>query len=355
MNPVDAIREQAAKIVLGDDPEGLRKAAELLKIASDLELQHVTTAKLDADRKKVEQDLSSSKAQWKELLTAIIPLATTAILAGTLVFQIIQNHQSNLEKRAEEARQDQQREETRFTDALKMIQTSENISPAATLLNTFTREPQKTEARQMAMKLLLRSQSMDDFRDIFSATIEPVGPADLPILEQLDRQFYKRYSTFPSSYISATQTNDWSKLDKLSLQERSTLNFFYDALVLLSQKITLVLQRPGENGSEIDLSDVAITNSDIRGANLTKADLSNAVFTSVRMDGCDLGSVTKFQDAQFFWTAWWHASRISQPLLQYLEKTWPYHQGSEYPGPTTETAESYKQNVTRLESSLGQS
>ena len=345
MDPVDAIREQAAKLVASNDPETLRKAAELLKIASDLELQQ-------ADRKKVEQELSNSRSHWKEVLTMSIPLVTTTILAGTLIFQIIQSHQAELEKRAEVVRQDQQREQTRFTDALKLIQTSENISPAATILNTFNTEPQKSEARQMALKLLLRSQSMDDFRDLFSAMIEPVGLADLPILEQLDRSFLKRFNVLPSPYDPATGKNDWSKLEKADAATKSAREFLSGAIIFLSQKITLVLQRPDTNRSEIDLSDVGISGSDIKGANLHNANISNANFTSVRMDGCDLGDVTQFDNAQFFFSAWWHAARISQPLLKYLENTAPYREGTEYPTP--ETADGYAQNLSRLKSSSGQ-
>src|ERR1035437_5569338 len=155
MDPTDTIRERAIKLLDSNDPDILCKAAELLKTASDIEQQQLNTSKLDADRRKVEQDLLEPRSHLKDTLAAITPLLTTTILAGTLIFQIYQNHHADIEKRAETAHQSQLAEQARFADALKVLQSSEHISPVATLLNTFTVEPQRSEARQMALKLLL--------------------------------------------------------------------------------------------------------------------------------------------------------------------------------------------------------
>jgi Pentapeptide repeats (8 copies) len=355
MDPAATLRERALKLLESDAPDAVSQAAELLKTASDIEQQQANISKLEADRKKVEQDLRESRNRWKEILTAFGPLFTTAVLAGTLIFQIYQAQQTNKEaliadeqKRAETMRQAQETEQTRFTEALKIIQSSENISPAATLLNTFTQEPQKSEARKMAMKLLLRAQSIGEFEDLFSSVLDPIIAADLPTLVQLNRSVTSRYSPLVLEAHNTGYKEDTSKMDHAT---RALYDLLASELYFLSQKMALLLQGPRQNGLELDLSYVTIDQVDMKGADLSSANLRSSSFAWVNLDGCDLSRITNFQSDMFISTAWWHAAHISRPLLAYLEASAPYRESFKYPNEIRVGAEEYETNLARLKAS----
>jgi uncharacterized protein YjbI with pentapeptide repeats len=115
-----------------------------------------------------------------------------------------------------------------------------------------------------------------------------------------------------------------------------------------------LIQQPRIGRDGIDLSNAALTNSDIRGADLKNANLSGAVFTSVIMDGCDLGGNVRFDQADLYATAWWRARRMSLPLILYLGGIEPFSPLVTYPGPTKETAEEYTSNLNRLRTSANE-
>jgi hypothetical protein len=64
-----------------------------------------------------------------------------------------------------------------------------------------------------------------------------------------------------------------------------------------------------------------------------------------------MSHITEFGDCMVRWTAWWHASRISKPLLEYLEKNYPYVPGQNYNTKSPVNAEEYAASVTRLKAS----
>jgi Pentapeptide repeats (8 copies) len=354
MNAINAIREKAVALLKTDAAGAASEAAGLLKTAADIEQQLANTLKLDADRKKVERDLiDSHHSLKKDMLVAATPLVTTAILAGTLVFQIYQAREqakearsADAEKREELTRQAQQAEQVRFTDALKLIQTSEKISPAAMLLNTFTAEPQRSAARQMVLKLMVRAKSESDFEDLFSGNIEPITYADLPILIQLNRSITSRY--MPLAIVnSTTHLIDTSSFDT---QKKDDFDLLVSEIQFTSQKIGFLLERPRPTTSELDLSNTSLSGIKIRGANLRNADISGISMTSVELDGSDLSDIKKFQNSYFYYTAWWRVSRIGKPLLTYLMEHSPYQKGDPYPDALSVTNDDYLTNVTRLES-----
>jgi hypothetical protein len=355
MDPAATIRDRALKLLETDDWDSTTKAAELLKMASEIEQQEANTSKLEADRKKVEQDLSNSYNRWKDLLATATPLFTTVILAGTLIFQISQSHEANkeirqadAEKRAEALRQAQQSEQTRFTDALKLVQSSEKISPAATILNTFTVEPQRSEARQMGLKLLSRAQSIDDFQDLFSI-FEPVTIVDLSTLLQLNRSVEARYAPLATK-ADAAGKNDTSKMTPA---ERSSYQTLSAEIKFTSQKIALLLQRPRATGSQLDLSDTSFNSADLKGADLNNANLDYAVFGWDNLDGCDLTQTKNFDHTVFVHTAWWHAARIDRPLLEYLEVNAPYRGQPDYPSGAPVNDDDYAKSLARLKLLVG--
>ncbi len=346
MDTVEKIREHAYVIRGSEGPDAIEKAAQLLKTASDIEEQEANVSKLKAERKKLEQDLVSSRNHLKDILTAVTPLLTTLILAGTLVFQILQSNQAAREKRQETERQTQTAEQARFTEALKVIQTSEKISPAATLLNTFTTEPYKSEARQMGIKLLLRANSADEFQDLFSSIFEPVTPVDLPILLQLNRSLAAQYN--PIAFLVYDPVTHELRSSKIDAANSKAVDQLSAELETVSSKIGLILQGKRVGGAELNLSFVNFPSVNLKGANLSGANLSSAGFSQAILDGCDLSGITEFQNAAFYHTAWWHAARISPTLLNYLENSAPYRPNLDYPEGTAVSADDYAKNLARL-------
>jgi hypothetical protein len=290
------------------------------------------------------------------MITTAGPLLTTAVLAGTLVFQIYQaqqtareTHRADEEKRQEVVRLAQAAEQARFTDALKLIQTSERIWPAATLLNTFTQEPQRTEARRMAVNLLLRVDSMEEFRDLFSSVFEPIAPADLPTILDLNRDVASKYTPLGLIAYAKGSREDTAKMDQTTKRLYEQLG---DELAFLTQKATAILQDPKADVGDLDLRSTMIYQADMRGVNFRHANLTSASFNQVNLDGCDLGEVTEFQFSIFRYSPWWHAARISKPMLDYLEETAPYSEetfGRWSPNPVSAT--DYATNLQRLKSS----
>jgi len=360
MDAPATLREIALKLLEGDTTDTAGKAAELFKTASDIEQQQANTAKLDSERRKVEVELeqNSSHHRFKDLLTAATPLFTTAILAGTLIVQMVQARQAateklreDQEKRDEAVRQAASAEQARFTDALKIIQASEKISPAATLLNTFTVEPYRSQARQMAVKLMLRATTVEDFEDIFSATLEPVTLADLPTLVQMFRSMYGIYNPLVAPFTHDPVTNQFSGMTP---KQKDLVNVLSAEMAFLSQKIaSLILQRAKSDESELDLSGAGISGSSLRNANLRHANISGAGFSSAILDDADMSDIDKFEASYFYFTPWWRAARISPKLLDYLERTWPYNAnpGANYPPsatPTPISAADYAENLKRL-------
>jgi Pentapeptide repeats (8 copies) len=346
------LREKAARLLESDVPEAGVTAAGLLKTASDLECQQATIAKLNLERHKLEQDLRDSHQFWRSGLVTATPLITSGILACTLVFQVWQGAQQAQQARASEAekqnellRQEERAEQTRFTEALKTIGSEEKISSAAILLNSFTNEPQKSDARKMVLRLLLSSRSKEDFEALFSGNIEPITFADFPSVVQLNRALAGQYGQIPFKVDPLTTEIDYRSVSK---DEKARMFFLSDEIQFVSGKIVNLLRLPRAAGSEIDLDNASIMNVDMKGVDLHGASLSGISFTSVNLEGCNLSDTTRFDNARFFYTPWWRAARMSKPLLDYLQATDPFRPGVTYAGTTPATAKEYQAEVERL-------
>jgi hypothetical protein len=348
------LRESAAKLLESDTPDAGNTAADLLKTASDLEYQEAAIEKLILERQKLAQDLRDSRRFWGSGWVAATPLITSCILAGTLGFQIWQGAQQSKQARAAETekqnellRQEERAEQARFTEALKTISADEKISPAAILLNSFTREPQKGQARQMALKLLRSAKSEGEFEALFSGNLEPLTRDDLPMVVQLDRDVAGEYFQLSTSLNSGTAKVHGAK----KLEEQSEKHDLLSSEIFyVSGKIAILLKLPRKNGSEINLSNATITGVDLKGVDLRGADLSGVDFTSVNFERCDLSDITRYDTARFYYSPWWHASRISNDLLTYLKKTDPFRPGEvePYAGTISTNSAEYLSNITRL-------
>jgi hypothetical protein len=347
MDPIATIRENALSLLEKGDHDSVDKAAALLKAASDLEQQQASTAKLKIDYQKVEQDLQASSHHWKDTIAAATPLLTTLILGITLSYQMYSGHLSEKDKQADAARQAQQSEQTRWTEALKTMYGPNGTSSAASLLNTFTVEPQKTYARTAAAKLLLTVHDRNDFDGIFAA-LDPVVPADMDTLAQISRSIESQY--YPLSLKFSASHNGGPPMAPNDLQALSDLGYEQASV---SQKIAFLLKQRKSDNPPVNLSGAAIFQADFTGADLRNTDLSGTGFTSVNFDGCDLSNISKFQYLAVYFSAWWHAAKIDPQLLDYLAMRAPYAQGVLYPGAKGVTLDDYNSNVARLKSAAG--
>jgi hypothetical protein len=344
MDPIATIRDSALSLLEKGDHDSVDKAAALLKAASDLEQQQANTAKLKIDYQKVEQDLQASRHHWKDTVAAATPLLSILILGVTLGYQMYSGHLSEEDKQADAARQAQQAEQTRWTDDLKIIYGPNGAASAASLLNTFTVDPQKSYARDAAAKLLLTVHDRNNFEAILS-TLDPVTPADMDKLIQISRSIVgqsdplARRANHPQSGDPAFTPND----------SQALADFHYEQ-TLVSQKIASLLKQRKSESQSLNLSGAAIFQADLTGADLRNADLSRAAFDGVNFDGCDLTNLSKFQYLSVWNSAWWHAAKIDPQLLNYLESQAPYKPGDQYSNAKAVTMEDYTSNLARLKS-----
>jgi hypothetical protein len=343
----EKIRTAALELLETGSTDSIIKAADLLKVLADIEQQKANAAKLEIDRQKAEQDLIATRSHWKDFFVAATPLFTTIILAGTLIFQIRQAHQSELDRREDSIQQAQKSEQMRFSVGLNTLTTTDGISPAAALLSSFATEPQKSQARQMAIKLMRTTKSVDDYSDLFFVAYGTPNGSDLPTLLRLNREVSERYNSLTYK-VWDTAKNDLD-MEKLNPSDRATVDLLLQKMTFLSGQISPLVRADGSESEKLDLSGAAFRYSSLQGADLRYAKLTGSSFTYENIDGCDLGDVAEFENATFSSEVWWHAARVSPPLLAYLSKNYPYKPGRNYPNATVLSSAEYVKNVERLQ------
>jgi hypothetical protein len=83
------IRTTAERLIASGSPDDVAKGAALLEKAEALDQREANADKLAMERQKLKLDLKAAdQSHWLTALVSFIPLATTVILAGTLIFQI---------------------------------------------------------------------------------------------------------------------------------------------------------------------------------------------------------------------------------------------------------------------------
>ena len=344
---VEAMTRIANQFLASGSPNDIDRAVVLLKTASEIEQARETTLKLLAERQQLEQDLESSKLKnWKDFAINMTPFLTTLILAGTLIFQIRQAKVAESEKRKENATKAELAEKARFTNAMEMIQKAENVSPAATLINTFTTPPFRMQARQMAMTLLLRAKTFSQFKDLFTSVMDPVAYVDLPGIVRLLQESKMAYDKIARKAWDSQSSS--TKPDMLNAEERSEFDRRSSEMDFLSQKLAPLLKQSRTAEEAPDLRSTYICDVDLTGADLGGANISNTSWDRVILKGCNMSGITEFQDCAFFNSAWWNASSMSKPLVEYLRSNYPYRSNQNSSGPTIGSATEYEQNVARL-------
>ena len=137
-----------------------------------------------AERRNLEQPPTES---WKTLVGTLIPVVSTLIVAGTLIFNIYQGRVTESEKVRDRALQHESDERKRLDQAMETLQRTGSISPSALLINTFTIEPYRSEARRVGRSILPRIKDYSEFTELFASVYEPLTEPDVPAVLTLLR------------------------------------------------------------------------------------------------------------------------------------------------------------------------
>ena len=72
---------------------------------------------------------------------------------------------------------------------------------------------------------------------------------------------------------------------------------------------------------------------------------------AISVEGSDLSEITQYDDLNMYATGGWRASKISDGLLQYLAKTYPFNSQLRYHDEKPSTKVDYEDAITRLQRS----
>jgi uncharacterized protein YaiI (UPF0178 family) len=359
------IRATADRLIASGAPDDVAKGTALLAKALEIEQMQANVEKLTAEKEKLRRDLNQSQQGfWKDLVATFIPLASTVILAGTLIWQIAQGRaerrdrqsealeeskrkeQERKEEREKNAAEAKQKEKERFMDALRDLWASEKVSTAAALIGTFREEPYRSWVLNTAITILLSRKTMDDFTDVFMDVMNPLSYQELPhmtrLFKEVDRSFF---SVANRVWNEKTQSHD---KDKLPPQDQERFDLYLNQQGFLSQKLAGLLHTPAPAGLRVDLSGLCLRDIDLSHVDLGEADISGTNWSFVNVDYADLSKISAFEGCNMHWTPWWHATRISKPLLEYLASNYPYVPGQEYCSKWTVNQQDYDICLTAL-------
>jgi hypothetical protein len=359
------IRASADKLIASGIPDDVAKGAVLLEKAAALEQSELAVQKLTLDREKLSRELEDArKNSWKDLLTTLLPLATTLVLVGTLIFQMQQAHAERQQKRdaaVEEAKQkkierDDKRKELeegarlvekqRFTNAMKDLQISEKVSTAAAVINTFRDEPYRSQVLDTAVTLLLARENFEDFESLFMEVLNPLTYANMPQIRRLCKAVDSEFFT-----IATPVWNEkiWrNEVEKLSEKDRKLYQLYSQEQLFLSNKLAGLLRTPAPQGLRVDLSGLNLREMDLSGVDLGTANISATNWTFVKVDNCDMSRITDFENCVVHNTSWWHSARISPSLLEHLENKFAYSPDQRYNTKYPVGPEEYAKSVAQL-------
>ena len=295
----------------------------------------------EADRLSAERESEGRKFFWAQ----ITPLLTSTILAGTLIFQIIQFRLTS-KQQADQARttmelQVNANEDTQWREGLKIFSVDTPIAQQAGIafLQTFfSNRTYGVQSRHLALQVLVKSHSEIEFIDSFRALFSPIRWSDLDDVVLLDRDISSRYEVL-DHYQHRTTT-----------QEADHRLYFVE-LASIGRQLGTLFRSPKPTGQALDLSVTRFYFTDFSQVKLDGAILTNTGWYSVKLIGADLSNVGSWDGLNWSYTAWWRAHRIRKELLSYLEQYFPFSdKSSDYsdsdPG-VNKT--SYQAEVARLE------
>jgi uncharacterized protein YjbI with pentapeptide repeats len=356
MNDTEKLREIATSILEKSNDDGVaRNAGELLKLAAEIENQRADARKLTVEEQKISFDVNESRHRLKSddrkaYIALLAPVFTTFILACTLVMQNCQFQQSERDKQSEARKQAELAEDTRWTEAVKLLRESDKISPAGALLKSFANSSHGALAYKTAVEILLKTDDPQAFANLFGSVLDPVDWNNLPQVVDLNRKVDSQRSALSSkSWDKRKQLIDESKLNKA---EKLQLDQLTTKVQFITARIATTFRGPRPSGVSLDLRSTDLWTGDFRGADLSGANLSDADLTYLNLEGANLSGITEYQQVRFTASAWWQASKIGKGLLEYLVKGYPFEAGSlNYNSETSVSKADYEAAVAKLRQS----
>jgi Pentapeptide repeats (8 copies) len=329
----------------------LEKAMAALKTVSETEKVRAEAKKLLLEEKKLAYDIElapkrdKSEAR-KASISLLTPIITTAILALTLILQTYQFTHSEKNKR--EAAEDAQ-----WSDAVKALSQSSNLSQPAVILSPFLKSRRYADlAKQTALQLLTKTGDSQVFKDLFRSTFEPVDWRNLPKILDVDRSMSSKFNELATlTWDPVKEIND---LTKLKPEDKERYGQLIDAIIFVSSSVAPLLQAARPQGEVLDLRSTLIENSDWKGVDLSGANLDYSSIIRVNLQGASLREIKQFDGSIFYQTAWWEAVSISPPLLDYLIQKWLYNPKQKY-GSNSRLVpqQEYDVAISRLKQSVG--
>ena len=315
-----------------EDNDKLTQAAELLKLVAETENQRAQTKKIEDD---LQDSIRHKKIRdTKDFIALLAPVLTTIVLAGTLALQSFQFSRTEKDKDIEAQRQRdaalaqakreaQATEDASWADALRLLQSSEHLSPAAVLLKRFSRSARYAEeAKRTAVQLLEQNiTAPSDFENLFGSVFEPATWENLPQIADIDRHLYQKINPILST-LWTFKSNSWHE-EKLTPSNQNLYNCLKEELSYISAVMAILLKTPRPPSQALDFHSIALWNTDLKGVDLRGADISEASLSFLNVKGADLSGITKFGGNSIEHVAWWEASKIGPEFGSYLRTHFP--------------------------------
>ncbi len=337
--------ELAEKAQQGTTPEvalALEKITQAFKAPSEVEKSQAEIRKLAIDEQKARYDLDHASRQERvegrqRYITILTPIATTLVLGFTLLSQTYQFVKSERDKQ-------QALEDAQWSEAVKTVSQSAQLSPIAITLNPFLKSKRYADvARKTAVEALISTRDSTVFADLFKGAFVPMDWANLDTVLQLDRALGPRLGEIwhvRTERIKTKEPNDSNQADHghdemqtpppnrravdIPKGEQQDYDYITSVLTEISVATAPLLKGPRPARQVVDLRSAWFLHCDWSGVNLYGADIQNIVLNNAILKGADLGGITSFNDVSFYYSAWWDAKRVSPQLLEYLIKKYPY-------------------------------
>jgi hypothetical protein len=350
MEDVTSIRETARGLLTRpQDENAVRAAAELLRLAAEIDRQTADGQKSQVEARKLEHDLDQSRRTQrsndrKAYIALLAPVFTTLILAFTLGFQYYQFRESEIARTAESERQSQAAEELRWEEAVKLVSQTESLSGVVLFAQTWGTKPRYAERARGTTKILLsRPQEFNTFASLFNAVYEPISLDNIKDVVEIDRALESLYG--PTPLFRLTDLQELS-----SDQRKNALILVNSQLDFISAKMSTFLKQPRSPTTVIDLSDVNLSDCDLQSVDFKGVNIARIFLLGDILKGAELtgyAELPSFDRVNFARTPWWEAKEIDARLLAYLKSNYPYT--TKYLYPSTQSPSSYEAGLRRLE------
>jgi hypothetical protein len=356
------VNQVAQSLCNSNDSDSVKRGADLLKVVAEIENQRVLTSKLAEDLSDFRRNKKSKDV--KEFIVLLAPVVTTFVLAGTLVLQSYQFARTERDKdieaqrqresaAAQARRQADDAEDVSWGDALKLLTTTDKISPAAALLKRFANSPRHAADALLTSEqlLLLRSSDSTAFHTLFGSVFAPVKWDNLARVEEIDIQLYQK--------INPLLTKAWDvrsgtlKWERVSKQEKTQYDELNTDLDYISEQLAILLKGKRPASQLLDFHSMAFWDTDAQGVDLSGADLTSSNLSNLNLTGANLSGIVKFDGVVFFGSAWWDSSAISSELEAYLEVNYPLNPATAYASHRKYPDEVYQAALRRLRKGAG--